>query len=61
MRETLDIETVLRTAVDKIYQALGLDELEIYLAPQAPASSVEPSVRQNDGAPTAISLGGNHA
>ena len=32
MRETLDVETVLRTAVDEMYQALGLDEIVIRLA-----------------------------
>jgi len=32
MRETLDIETVLQTAVDEIYQALRLDELSIHLS-----------------------------
>jgi GAF domain-containing protein len=35
MRETLDIEAVLATAVDEIYRALGLDELTIYLSPEA--------------------------
>jgi GAF domain-containing protein len=32
MRETLDIETVLRTAVDEIYAALGLEEVVVQLA-----------------------------
>jgi GAF domain-containing protein/HAMP domain-containing protein len=32
MRETLDMETVLKTAVDEMYQALGLDEIVIRLA-----------------------------
>lgn len=32
MRETLDIETVLRTAVDELYQKLGLDEVTICLS-----------------------------
>ncbi len=31
MRETLDVETVLRTAVNEMYQALGLDEIVIRL------------------------------
>jgi GAF domain-containing protein len=31
MRETLDVETVLKTAVDEMYQALGLDEIVIRL------------------------------
>lgn len=35
MRETLDVETVLKTAVDDIYEVLGLDEATIYLAPEA--------------------------
>jgi len=34
MRETLDVETVLRTAVEEIYDALGLSELVIYLSPE---------------------------
>lgn len=34
LRETLDVETVLRTAVDEIYGILGMDELEIFLSPQ---------------------------
>jgi len=32
MRETLDVDTVLRTAADAMYQALGLDEIVIRLA-----------------------------
>ena len=32
MRETLDTETVLKTAVDEIYKALGLEEIVIRLA-----------------------------
>jgi GAF domain-containing protein len=31
MRETLDVETVLKTTVDEMYQALGLDEVVIRL------------------------------
>jgi GAF domain-containing protein/HAMP domain-containing protein len=31
MRETLDVETVLKTAADEIYQALGLDEVVVRL------------------------------
>ncbi|MEJ2556623.1 MAG: GAF domain-containing protein [Anaerolineae bacterium] len=31
MRETLDVETVLKTAVNEMYQALGLDEIVIRL------------------------------
>jgi GAF domain-containing protein/HAMP domain-containing protein len=34
MRESLDIETVLRTAIDEIYQALNLENLVIQLSPQ---------------------------
>jgi GAF domain-containing protein len=34
LRETLDVETVLKTAVDEIYKALGLDELSIHLSPE---------------------------
>ncbi len=36
IRETLDIETVLQTALDELYAAFQMDELEIYLAPEAP-------------------------
>ncbi|OQY25124.1 MAG: hypothetical protein B6I34_02755 [Anaerolineaceae bacterium 4572_32.1] len=32
VRETLDVETVLKTAVDEIYQALGLEKVAIRLA-----------------------------
>lgn len=35
MRETLDVETVLKTAIEDIYQALGLEEATIYLNPEA--------------------------
>jgi hypothetical protein len=31
MRESLDVETVLRVAVDEIYQALDLEEIVIQL------------------------------
>jgi GAF domain-containing protein len=31
MRETLDVETVLRTTVDELYQTLQLDEVVIRL------------------------------
>jgi GAF domain-containing protein/methyl-accepting chemotaxis protein len=34
IRETLEVETVLKTAVEEIYEALGLDELVIYLSPE---------------------------
>jgi hypothetical protein len=34
MRETLDIENVLRVAVEDIYRALNLSQLRIDLAPQ---------------------------
>jgi GAF domain-containing protein len=33
MRQTLDMETVLRTAADEMYAALGLDEVVIRLVP----------------------------
>ena len=35
MRDTLDIETVLRTAVDEIYKALRLEQVAVYLSPEA--------------------------
>jgi GAF domain-containing protein len=35
LRETLDIETVLRTATNEIYEALDLDELVIELSPES--------------------------
>ena len=34
MRETLDIETVLRTAADEMYKALRLDQVSISLSPE---------------------------
>ena len=34
MRESLDVEIVLRTAIDEIYQALNLENLVIQLSPQ---------------------------
>lgn len=36
MRQTLDVETVLKTAVDEIYQALDLSELVIRMTSEAP-------------------------
>ncbi len=45
MRGSLDMETVLRTAVDEMYEALGLDELTIRLT--APEGNGDPS---GDGA-----------
>ena len=38
MRETLDVETVLRTAIEEIYEALDLSELTIYLSPETTES-----------------------
>lgn len=34
MRETLDIQSVLQTATDEIYQALGLSEMTVWLSPR---------------------------
>jgi GAF domain-containing protein len=39
MRETLDVEMVLRTALDEMYRALGLDEIVIRLATQESSST----------------------
>jgi DNA-binding LacI/PurR family transcriptional regulator/putative methionine-R-sulfoxide reductase with GAF domain len=39
MRETLDVEMVLRTALDEMYRALGLDEIVIRLATQETSST----------------------
>ncbi len=39
MRATLDVETVLRTTVDQMYQALGLDELVVRLVADKESSS----------------------
>ncbi len=36
MRETLDVDTVLRTATNEIYEALKLDEVVLRLTPQEP-------------------------
>jgi hypothetical protein len=36
MRQTLDVETVLKTAVDEIYQAMDLSELVIRMTSEAP-------------------------
>jgi GAF domain-containing protein/HAMP domain-containing protein len=33
IRQTLDVETVVRTATNEIYQALGLESLDIWLSP----------------------------
>jgi len=41
MRATLDVETVLETALNEIYRAMGLDEVTIHLATgEAPAEPV---------------------
>jgi GAF domain-containing protein len=64
MRETLDIETVLRTAVDEIHQVLGLEELTIQLTPEAISSTDDAgradgsSASQDNGSST---IGGSHA
>jgi len=39
MRETLEVETVLKTAVQEMRQALGLPEVVVRLAPKPPAAS----------------------
>ncbi len=44
LRETLDVETVLKTAVEDIYQALGLEDVTIYLSSETARG--EDSVRQ---------------
>jgi GAF domain-containing protein len=36
MRETLDVDTVLRTAANEIFQALALEEVSIELAEDEP-------------------------
>jgi hypothetical protein len=36
MRQTMDVETVLKTAVDEIYQALDLSELVIRMKTEEP-------------------------
>jgi GAF domain-containing protein/HAMP domain-containing protein len=41
LRETLDVEAVLRTAVDDFYDALELDELSIVLEPESAADIAE--------------------
>jgi GAF domain-containing protein len=52
LRETLDIETVLRTATNEIYEALDLDELVIELSPESlgqPASLHSPKPAKGRG------------
>jgi GAF domain-containing protein/HAMP domain-containing protein len=41
LRETLEVEAVLRTAVDDIYDALDLDELSIILEPDSGAENAD--------------------
>jgi methyl-accepting chemotaxis protein PixJ len=36
MRETLDVETVLQTAVNEIYRSFNLDNVSCYLVPNLP-------------------------
>jgi GAF domain-containing protein/HAMP domain-containing protein len=43
IRETLDIETVLRTAVNEIYRDLSLKEVSLYLVPAATENGKEAS------------------
>ncbi len=46
MRETLDIDTVLRTAVEELYSVLGLESMEIRLA--APTEEQTPAEPQTE-------------
>lgn len=43
MRETLDVDTVIRTALDEIYRAMGLDEVTIHLALHSAEAATAPS------------------
>jgi GAF domain-containing protein len=53
MRESLDVETVLKTAVEEIYAALGLENLVIQLTPQSVESTtIEQSVQPPSDDPT---------
>jgi GAF domain-containing protein len=50
MRQTLDVETVLKTAVDEIYRVLELKEMTAWLAPNlAQATEAAPSHSSGNG------------
>ena len=49
MRETLDLESVLKTAADEIYQALGLDEVVIRLVTEGVGDRAGPESSGSDG------------
>jgi GAF domain-containing protein len=47
MRQTLDVEAVVRTATNEIYQALGLESLDIWLSAAESESVVPPNNNGN--------------
>jgi GAF domain-containing protein/HAMP domain-containing protein len=47
MRQTLDVEAVVRTATNEIYQALGLESLDIWLSAAEAGSDVAPNNNGN--------------
>lgn len=49
MRQSLDVEVVLKTAVDEIYRALNLENLVIQLAPQEKAVDIEMGEQRGGG------------
>jgi GAF domain-containing protein len=57
MRETLDIETVLRTAVDELYSVLGLESMEIRLAAPAEEAALPESQTELAAGETRLEAG----
>ncbi len=49
MRQSLDVEAVLKTAVEEIYRALNLENLVIQLAPQEKAVDIETAEHKGGG------------
>jgi GAF domain-containing protein len=56
MRATLDIETVLRTAVDQIYEAMGLKEMSVWLSPTLTPLEPEPDGPLGASEPPAVAM-----
>ena len=51
VRETLDIDTMLKTAAEEVRQAMNLPEVVIHLAPGATSGAGNGAERQNDSIP----------
>ena len=49
IRQTLDVEAVLRTATNEIYQALGLDSLDIWLSAAGEGGEAAPKKNNGNG------------